>query len=149
MSGILRFLMSLILIGAGAAAIWWIQFRPQAPQATQAQVQVPSFEQESIKSVLGQVDTQVAGVIRGFGDGDFSLPKLQVGSAMETTISAKFSTTPDQLLKQIREEGAQAALGTVAKNVEMQVGDVSSEFVDQARYQYCKGVVESYESRAR
>lgn len=153
MSGALRFFLSLILVAGGAVALWWVQFRPQSPEAAQAQtslteqIQFSQISEGSAKDLLTQVDSRIAQVIRQVGAGQFSLPKFDVGSAMDTTVSAKISTTPDQFLKQMREEGAQAALGSVAQSVEMQVGEVSTEFVDQARYQYCKGVVETYESR--
>lgn len=129
-----------VLVGAGI--LWWIKFSPAAPNLSFAQT--PSSLSPT-SDVLEKLDTQIAGVIRKAAAGEISLPQVNLESAMKSTVSATLATTPDEFFRQLREEGAQAALGTVAESLEVQAGAVSTQVLNEARYQYCRGVVESYE----
>lgn len=96
-------------------------------------------------------DKTVAQGIRNVADGGFDveqfLPFDDFQRLGEATVSAQVSLTPEEVWRTFREKGSQAVLTSLGDNVEYQVNDISVSAVNEARYQYCKGVVEAYESR--
>ncbi len=145
--GRFRFVFFLLLLVIGAALLWGVQvFGGGASNAAAMNL---SFSQPDWRSSVQSLDEQVAQMIRSpqwrSGSMDFSLPEM-VQSAASTTLSATFSTTPKEFWQSVRERGAQEAVGEVLTQAQLQAGAVSVDVVNEARYQYCKGVVSAYES---
>ncbi|MCD8484690.1 hypothetical protein LRY65_04520 [Candidatus Woesebacteria bacterium] len=149
------FAFALILVGLGGAALWYVAYQLQLPDLTQAQTTAPSMSvsTDAIQNEVKRIDQQIAAQIRKVGEEgiDFSMFSQvpQVASsfqqASQATLSATVSTTPEELWQTLREEGAQAVMGSLAKNAEVSVNDLSTDIMNEARYQYCVGVVEQYE----
>lgn len=147
------FLLGFVLIVLGGAALWVVAFRPQWPQFSLAQNSEVMLSSD-VQSEVTRIDQQLAQKIRDFGEHGIDWQALtsppqvagSLAKASQATISAQVSTTPEELWRTLREEGSQAVLGTLAKNAEISVNTVSTEVMNEARYQYCVGVVQQYEA---
>ncbi len=139
-------LLLLLLIVGGGGLLWWIKFSPYQPTISLAQY-LPSST-ENLAQTAADADRVAAQYIRQLADGQVSLPDLfplDLDSIGQATLSAEVAVTPEELWRQFRERGSRAVLDSVAENVEWKVNDVSAATVNEARYQYCKGVVETFE----
>jgi len=144
-----KFLAAVIaLIGVGGV-LWYVAYRPQFPLASQARLPQVALNTTQLRSIIQDVDQSVANTIRRTAEEGISWPSVGSWSAVnnlsEATISAQLSTTPGELWRTFREEGSQAVLGGLAKNAEVSVNNVSTQVMNEARYQYCLGVVEEFE----
>ncbi len=105
--------------------------------------------QESVRGI----DRSLASQIRHWREEGWQAPAIlsavteSVEQASETTVSATVSTTPGEVWQSFRDQGAQAALGEVLGTTEVSVNAVTQNAVNEARYQYCLGVVDAYERR--
>ena len=140
-----------MLVLAGGV-LWYVAFQPENPLASKANMpQVPqvSVDTTMFRSMITNLDHTLAQGIRQAAENGISLPSVgswqAVNGLSEATISANFRTSPDELWKTFREEGSQAVLGGLAKNAEVTVNNVSTEVMNEARYQYCVGVVNEFE----
>lgn len=147
------FVLGFLLISLGGSALWVIAFQPQLPQFSFAQGSSDSFDSAKIESEVHRIDEQIAAKIRELSENGVnwnSLTDQSISTSLEkmsqSTVSATVSTTPEQFWKTLREEGSQAVLANLAKNAEVSVNSVSTNMVNEARYQYCTGVVKQYES---
>lgn len=109
----------------------------------------PDFSQDATAQaaeVVGDIDQSLASHIRQWREAGWQPPEI-LGSissdVQNATLSATVSTTPQEVWQSFREQGAQAALGQVAQSAEFSVNAVSQNVVNEARYQYCLGVVEA------
>lgn len=147
--GRLRLLLALLVVVGAGGALWWVQFSPQSPNLSLAQFspQVP----DNWRDTLAVADKTVAQGIRNVADSGFDVEQLlpldDFRRLGEATVSAQVSLTPEEVWRTFREKGSQAVLASLGDNVEYQVNDISVSAANEARYQYCKGVVEAYESR--
>lgn len=102
-----------------------------------------------LSSSLTSIDESLAGQIRTWREDGWQPPEIlgavshSVQQAGQSTISATVSTTPEEMWQSFREQGAQAALGQVVESAEVSVNTVSQNVLNEARYQYCLGVVEA------
>ncbi len=148
------FLLSFVLILVGGATLWVVAFKPQLPSFSFAQNMSSAEVPTEVRSEVTRLDQQLAEKIREFGDRGINWEAItsppQVASSLQqvsnATLSATVTTTPEELWRTLREQGSQAVLGTLAKNTEVSVNTVSNNIINEARYQYCVGVVEQYES---
>lgn len=144
----MRFALMALFLAAGAGVVWWV--RTSGNDIPNVFAQKPSLDSVQVKESMQELDGQVANMIRtpsaiNFEGLPFRWPDA-VTQASNTTMSATFSTTPAEFWQNLREKGAQEALGTVVSQAQVQAGEVSADIVNEARYQYCKGVVTAYES---
>jgi len=138
-----------ILLGAGGV-LWYLGFRPSNPLASRAEGLSLSGGTESIRAIVTDLDHSVAQVIRQTTEDGISWPSVGSWSAVnlkDATISANISTSPDELWQTFREEGSRAVVESLANSAEMSVNNVSTQVMNEARYQYCVGVVEQYEKQ--
>ncbi len=143
------------MILVGGAALWYVQFRPGFPDFSQAQTVTAQSDEvvSEVRSEVTRIDQQVADQIRRVAEEGIQLPDWSqvpevastFQSASQATLSATVSTTPEELWQTLRDQGAQAVLGTVAQNAEVSVNNLSTDIMNEARYQYCVGVVQEYE----
>lgn len=144
-----RFVLFALLIAAGVLGVWLVQNSGLPTQVSAQSVSLP--QKQAVLESLRGIDGQLAQQIRSFDTQSFttfSLPQ-SIADASQATLSATFSTSPTQLWQDIRQNGAQAAVGTVMTQAKIQVGDISADVMNEARYQYCRGVVETYESSVK
>jgi hypothetical protein len=135
-----------LLLIAGGGLLWWIQFSPNHPSFSLAQY-LPTSP-GGLQQTAADADKVIAQGIRSVAEGGIELKDifpLDLNSLSQATLSAEVAITPEELWRQFRERGSRAVLDSVAENVEWKVNDVSAATVNEARYQYCKGVVETYE----
>jgi hypothetical protein len=142
-----RFALFAVFLAAGAGAIWWVKTQGNdIPNVFASTQQLQNLE---VGDTVRALDGQVANMIRtpnfNFSDVAITWPEAFT-QAGNSTISATFATTPAEFWQNLREKGAQEALGTVVSQAQVQAGEVSVDVVNEARYQYCKGVVSAYES---
>lgn len=145
------FLIGLLMLLVGGAILWSRGYQPWNPGTLQAmRGNREEVSVSSARSVLNDIDSQLAQTIRSAADGGW---QWQVGSEQAVnklkaaTLSAQVTTTPEELWQTFREQGSQAVLHSVAQQAEVSVNGVSVQAVNEARYQYCLGVVETYERR--
>lgn len=148
----LRFVLFALILAAGAGVIWTVRAAGKDIPAAFAQSlnQTMKMKDFEVGDSVRAIDGQVAGMIRtpsglNLNNLNFSLPQA-VTDATNSTISATFATTPAEFWQNLREKGAQEAVSTVVTQAQLQAGEVSADIVNEARYQYCKGVVTAYES---
>lgn len=144
----IRFLLIVLVVLGAGGALWWVQNTPNLPQ--------PSFAQLSVnvptnwRAAASLADRTIAQGIRGVAQNgihfDQIVPIEDFRKLGQATVSAEVSLTPEELWQTFREQGSQAVLTTVGNKVEYEVNGVSATAVNEARYQYCKGVVDAYES---
>jgi hypothetical protein len=144
----MRFVLMALFVAAGVGVVWWVRNSGQDIPSVFASSS--SLDASQVKESMAQLDGQVANMIRtpsavNFEGLPFRWPE-SVTQATNSTVSATFSTTPAEFWQNLREKGAQEALGTVVSQAQVQAGEVSADIVNEARYQYCKGVVTAYES---
>lgn len=133
----------LLLVGGGL--LWWTKFAPDKPAFSLAQW-LP--QNNDWRQTAATADKAVAQGIRDLSEGKVQLGQLfplDLTTIGQATLSAEVVVTPEELYRQFREKGSRAVLDSVAENVEWKVNNVSTAAVNEARYQYCKGVVETYE----
>lgn len=140
-----------LLLAVGAGVIWWV--RGAGHDIPNIFANTSQLKELEVSDTVRELDGQVANMIRtptsiDLSNLDFSFPQM-VSDATNSTISATFATTPAEFWQNLREKGAQEAVSTVLTQAQIQAGDVSVDIVNEARYQYCKGVVTSYESTAK
>ncbi len=136
-----------LLIGAGMA-LWFSQYRPASPNLSQAN-EWSNFSLTKIQNVGSNLDHEVADLIRQTAKEGIKLPQVSnwsvVKEVSQSTVSATISTSPEEVWKTFREQGSQAVIGGLAQNAQVSVNDVSADVMNEARYQYCVGVVDEYE----
>lgn len=113
-------------------------------------VAVPQVSGDDIKGQVKTVDQHVAKLIKTWSEEgvSFGISREQVDQAANATLSAQVRTTPGEVWQTFREQGSQAVVQSIAKNAELSVNDVSTKVMDEARYQYCLGVVDTYEQHS-
>lgn len=113
-------------------------------------IRVPTSQEESVAFAsehINSIDKSLASQIRGLRETGWQPPEIlgSVSSDIENaTLSAAVNTTPGEVWQSFRDQGAQAAIGNVAKSAEVSVNTVSNTVLNEARYQYCLGVVQGY-----
>lgn len=131
------------VIGGGVVVAWQNGLIP-------TNLNVPSSQEESLayaSEQISSIDQSLATQIRQWREKGWQPPEIlgSVSSEIDNaSVSATITTTPGEVWQSFREQGAQAALGNVARSAEVSVNSVSNNVVNEARYQYCLGVVESY-----
>jgi hypothetical protein len=140
------FVIWLLLIVGGV--VWYIRYAPESPSLSLANLQGDKLSFSPQKFVK-DMDSQIAQTIRSVSDNGIQLS--QVGSSQvlndvkSATISASVTTSPEELWKAVREEGAKSVVTSLASSANVSVNDVSADIVHEARYQYCQGVVDEYQ----
>lgn len=113
-------------------------------------VQLPQFS-GGFQGIIHSLDEQGAELIRQASQGKMPWQNLnlseKVTEVSQATVSASVTTTPQELIETWKNEGSQAVLGAVASQAEVSLNGVSTAAVNEARYQYCLGVVKEYEKR--
>jgi hypothetical protein len=110
-------------------------------------------ETPAVAESLSSIDQSLAVQIRNFREQGWQPPEIlgsvseSVQQAGQATVSATVTTTPEEVWQSFREQGAQAALGQVVNTAEVSVNSVSQNVLNEARYQYCLGVVEARQSQ--
>lgn len=139
----IRFFLLLLLVGLGGATLWIVKYSPQFPQFSFAapSVSVPN----SVGQVAAETDKVVAQGIRDLAEGKWKLPELPQSGIGDASVSASVAVTPKEIWSAYRERGSQAVLDTVAQSAEVSVNTVSTKVLNEARYQYCLGVIEQYQ----
>jgi hypothetical protein len=128
--------------------VWYIRYAPESPSLSLANLQGDKLSFSPQKFVK-DMDSQIAQTIRSVSDNGIQLS--QVGSSQvlndvkSATISASVTTSPEELWKAVREEGAKSVVTSLASSANVSVNDVSADIVHEARYQYCQGVVDEYQ----
>lgn len=141
------------VLALGGAVLWGVQWygnvsKTWAQDGFQPEeiLTVPEVSRQDVSSQLQSIDKQVAAAIRTWSDSGFDLGiTRQLDDAANATIAAEVRTSPAELWQQLRTEGSQAVMQSLAKNTEVTVNDVSTEVMEEARYQYCLGVIEARE----
>jgi len=137
-----------MLLGAGAV-LWHVQYRPSSPNFSQATSTLPIVSVSQLKDLGTNLDREVAAVIRQTAENGIQFPQIGGWSAVQdmtqATVSATISTTPEEIWQTFREQGSQAVVSGLAKNAQISVNDISTDVMNEARYQYCTGVVQEYE----
>lgn len=109
----------------------------------------PVVSVAQLKDFGANLDREVASIIRQTASDGLQLPQIGEWSAVQNltqaTVSASISTTPEEIWKTFREQGSQAVIGGLAQNAQVSVNDISTDVMNEARYQYCTGVVQEYE----
>lgn len=146
----LFFVIWLLLIVGGV--IWYIRYAPESPSLSLANFQgetldfTPDF---SPQKFVKDMDSQIASTIRSVSENGLQLPQVGgtqvLNDVKSATISASVSTSPEELWKAVREEGAKSVVSSLAQSANVSVNDISADIVHEARYQYCQGVVEEYQ----
>jgi len=144
-----RFLLVIWLLLIAGGVIWYIKYAPESPSLSLANFSGKTPQLDfSPQTFVKDMDSQLAETIRNVSQNGISLP--QVGSSQvlndvkSATLSASVSTSPEELWKTLREEGAQSMVSSLASNANVSVNDISADIVHEARYQYCQGVVDEY-----
>lgn len=112
-----------------------------------------AVQESDISSSLASIDQNVATHIRTWREDGIETPEIlgavtqSVRNMGQASISATVSTTPQSFWDSLRQQGAQAALGQVVGDAQISVNTVSQNVVDEARYQYCLGVVQARQSQ--
>ena len=136
-----------LLIGAGLV-LWYVKYLPGSPPLSSASVS-SRFSLAEIKRVGSNFDHEIAEIIRTTAENGIKLPEIgsfqAVKQVSQATVSATISTSPEELWKTFREQGSEAVLSGLTKNAQLSVNDVSTEVMNEARYQFCTGVVAEYE----
>lgn len=145
----LRFSLALLLLVGAGAALWFIQYRPQFPSFSLASISTPAAP--DWHDTVANVDKTVAESIRRFSSGEVKLEDLialpSIEQISEATLSAKVSTSPEELWQSFRQRGSQAVLEDLGGQIEYSINGVSATAIGEARYQYCLGVVEAYQQQ--
>lgn len=145
------FLGGVALLLMGGVLLWFRGYQPWNPASLQAARGVnEGVTLDSAKQVLQNLDSQLGKTIRSAAEEGVQFPQTgqnTLDSFKQATLSAQVTTTPEELWQTFREQGSQAVLQSVAKQAEVSVNGVSTQAVNEARYQYCLGVVEAYENR--
>jgi hypothetical protein len=112
-----------------------------------------AVQETDITSSLASIDQNVATQIRTWREDGIETPEIlgavtqSVQNIGQASISATVSTTPQSFWDSLRQQGAQAALAQVVGDAQISVNAVSQNVVDEARYQYCLGVVQARQSQ--
>ncbi len=143
-----RFLFVIWILLIAGGILWWIRYAPESPTLSFAQLRRPEIRfspQEFVKNM----DTQIAESLRNVRENGLQLPEVGssqvVNDVKNATLSATVSTTPEELWKTLREEGAQSVVSSLAQSANVSVNDLSADIVSEARYQYCLGVVDQHQ----
>lgn len=106
------------------------------------------------RETFSNLDGKTAATIRQVAAGQVSWNDLipdQVqgfaGDAQKATISAQVSMTPEEIIQIVRTEGTAGLLKRLSEKSTVTVNGLSSSAMEEARYQYCLGVVESHEKK--
>jgi len=146
-----RFLGIVVILILVGGVLWYIGYRPTNPLAGQAESLSLEMGSSKVKTIVTDLDHSIAKVIRKTTEEGISWPKvgswLAVNDFKEASISANVTTSPDELWRTFREEGSRAVMEGLASSAEMSVNNVSTQVMNEARYQYCVGVVEQYEQQ--
>jgi hypothetical protein len=149
-----RYLLIIVVLLLAGAGLWAVAYNPEMPAFSLAQY-IPAISTPALPSVKHTVqdfDQNLAEVIRDTAKNGVTLPELSSWSGLnqmaQSTISAQISTSPDELWQTFRQEGSQAVISGMAQNAEISVNNISTEVMNEARYQYCRGVVEEYERQS-
>lgn len=144
-------IIALVIFAAGSVGVAMQQGLIASPMNfTMSQGQ--SAEQAT--NYLAGIDQSLAQQIRDWRENGWQPPEIlgsisqSVEQAGNSTVSATVTTTPQEVWQSFREQGAQAALGQVAGSAEVTVNSVSQNVLNEARYQYCLGVVEAHETQS-
>lgn len=107
----------------------------------QSQPNLPAPNLSSLGSLWQQADVKVAEGIRAAGQGEWSslVPKA--------SISANLSTDTHRLSEAYVNGGVAGVSKELFNQAQVGVGGVTTNAWDEARYQYCLGVVESRQSK--
>lgn len=143
----LRYILILLVAMVG---LWLFSQKPFDPAWLKAQDwNKINWQEIDLRQSIASIDHQIAEAITKTAQEGIKLPEVnnlpkldEVGSA---SISAQISTTPEEFWDTLREEGSQAVLSDLAKNAEVSVNNMSVQMMNEARYQYCQGVVKEYE----
>jgi len=145
-----RFLLVIWLLLIAGGVIWYIKYAPESPSLSLA-----NFSQRrpdlafSPQSFVKDLDSQLADTIRTVSDNGIQLPTVansqMFNDVKSATLSASVSTSPEELWRAMREEGAKSVVSSLASNANVSVNDISADIVHEARYQYCQGVVAEYD----
>lgn len=112
-----------------------------------------AVQETEISSSLASIDQNLATQIRAWREDGWETPEIlgavtqSVQNVGQASISATVSTTPQSFWDSLRQQGAQAALGDVVGSTQVSVNTVSQNILDEARYQYCLGVVQAHDSQ--
>jgi hypothetical protein len=143
-----RWLSFVVMLLAAGAVLWYVQYRPAAPNFSQATT-LPVISITQFKDIGTNLDHDIAEIIRQTAQNGIQLPQIGQWSAVQNvtqaTVSASISTSPEEVWQTFREQGSQAVVSGLAKNAQVSVNDISTDVMNEARYQYCTGVVQEYE----
>lgn len=131
----------------GGIALWWVANQPQRPSWLQA-FKKPQNPQIEVHQLVQQFDHELAEAIKNTAENGVDWPQFstdQLKNWQQATVSAQVSTTPQELWEMFRQEGSQAVLDTIGQSAQVSVNDISAEMINEARYQYCQGVIEEYQ----
>jgi hypothetical protein len=137
------FLFTLIIFGGAG---YYLFHNPQILRAIG--LTQPNLSTVNLPTSLEGVDQAVANTIRSAASGNLKMPTIfsnTINQAANATVSATIAITPQELIKLIQEKGAQQTLAELSQRVQIQAGQVSTEAIDTARYQYCLGVVKAHD----
>ena len=142
MRRLLFLLIFALLIGGGGA--YYLLNNPGSLQAfTQ---RISTGQNLDWSQAMKAADSTVANGIRAAARGEIKLPSAltnPIHTVSSATISASIAITPQELSKLIQEKGAQGALSELTNRIQVSAGDLGANVIDEARYQYCLGVVQS------
>lgn len=107
----------------------------------QIQPRLPAADISSLGSLWQQADSRVAEGIRAAGQGEWSslIPKA--------SISANLSTDTHRLSEAYVNGGVAGVSKELLNQAQVGVGGVTTNAWDEARYQYCLGVIEARQSK--
>lgn len=143
-------LLALVAVVGGAAMVAVKQGLIALP-LPQADLQAEGAAQAA--EYISGLDKSLATQIRQLRESGWQPPEILgsissgVEGAAQATLSATVSSSPQEIWDSFRKQGAQAALGQVVESAEVSVNSVSQNVVNEARYQYCLGVVEAREKQ--
>lgn len=142
-----QFLAWIVMILVGGGLLWLASQNPQMPSFLQASSS-PDFSQVNVKETIQRFDHELAQVISDTAENGLTLPEVsyfKLENISQASVSAQVTTSPQELWETLREEGSQAVLKSLGSSAQVSVNNVSTEVMNQARYQYCRGVVDEYE----
>lgn len=137
------FLFTLIICGGAA---YYLFNNPGALRAMG--LAQPNLDAIRFPTSLNQVDQTVANTIRAVAKGELKLPTLfsqTISQAANATVSATIAITPQELVKLVQEKGPQQTIEELTQRIQIQAGQISTDAIDTARYQYCLGVIKAHD----
>lgn len=142
----IRLIVLILLIVFGVFIAWWL-----INKQLWSTDQLMSGNTQAAREYIAKLDTQLADKIKKTAENGISWPKLPgsnvIEQASQASLSATYSTTPEKIWQDINQSGGAGVVQGIANDIELNVNDLSTQVIDEARYQYCLGVVEQYESQ--